>query len=106
MLAAVLALAGLAWGQGAPDAGNPLAGHEVGAVMPDTVIAFTDTLVGVTYSGPVVVEVDGRPVLKITLEPASAPLPRKKWRAADWIVVGVIGAAAAGLGYLAGRAAH
>lgn len=101
LLAVVLALACMAWGQD-----NPLAGHEVEAILPDTVVVFTDTEVGVTYSGPVIVEVDGKPALKITLKPVSASLPRKKWRATDWIIAGAIGAAAAGLGCLVGRAVH
>lgn len=98
VLAALLCLAGLAWGQD-----NPLAGHEIGAVLPDTVFAFTDKLVGVTYSGPVVVEIDGRAALKISLQPASTPMPRRRWGAGDWLAAGLVGIAAAGLGYAIGQ---
>jgi hypothetical protein len=104
VLAAVLALAGFAWGQNAPTGGNPLAGHEVEAILPETVFVFTDAEAGVTYPEPIIIEIDGRPALKITLKPVSAPMPRRKWGAGDWLGAGALAAAAAAIAYLAGQA--
>jgi hypothetical protein len=104
VLAAALALSGIAWGQSEASGGNPLAGHEIEAILPETVFVFTDAEVGVTYPEPIILEIDGRPALKITLKPVSAPMPRRKWKAADWLAAGGLAAAAAAIAYLAGQA--
>lgn len=64
---------------------NPLAGHEVTATMPGLVLVLTDTQAGATWTGPLVLEVDGQPVARVTLPMASAPLPARRWGALDWL---------------------
>ena len=59
----------------APDPPNILAGHEVTAAMPELVLVLTGDLAGVTWSGPLVLAIDGRDSARITLPAASAPLP-------------------------------
>lgn len=103
VLAAVLALAGLAWGQEEAQAPNPLAGLEISAIIPDAIMVWTDTEVGVTWAEPVEVLAEGSIILRIHLKPISAPAPRRKLGASDWLAAGALAALAAAGGYCAGR---
>lgn len=71
---------------------NPLAGHQVEATLPGLVLVVTQDQVGVTWDGPLLLEVDGRPAARIALPAASTALPGA--RALPWWR----GAALAGLG--------
>lgn len=66
---------------------NPLAGHQVEAKMPDAVFVFTDGRAGVTWTGPMILEIDGTPAARITLPPASADLPRTRWTWREWMAL-------------------
>lgn len=89
-----------AWGQAAAAAGNPLEGHEVVAELPGLVLVVTGDQVGVTWTGPLVLLIDGRPTARIQLEPAAAALPGARalpwWRGAA--LAGGVGALGAILG--------
>lgn len=103
VLLAILAFG--AWGQ-AP-AANPLEGHEVTAELPGLVLVVTGDQVGATWTGPLVLLIDGRPAARIQLEPATAPLPSAGalpwWRGAA--LAGSAGALGAVLGALLGAKA-
>jgi hypothetical protein len=89
----ILALLLVALAIGAQDAPNILAGHDVTTVMPDAVFVFGAGKDGVTWTGPLIIEVDGRPVAHVTLPALSAATPRRP----IWPYV-----AAGGLGILLG----
>jgi hypothetical protein len=57
---------------------NILAGHDVTTVMPDAVFVFDATRAGISWTGPIILEIDGRPSAKITLPASSAVMPRKR----------------------------
>jgi hypothetical protein len=72
---------------------NLLEGHEVDIQLPDMVLVTTDALAGITWSGPMILNIDGRPSAKITLPEVSAAFPRRP----IWPYI-----AAGGLGILLG----
>lgn len=72
---------------------NLLAGHEVTADMPDGVLVLEATVAGWTWTGPLIIRIDGRPSAKIVLPTARAAIPHRP----IWPYV-----AAGGLGLLAG----
>lgn len=75
-----IALVGLGEAQEAPQGPNLLAGHEVTVVMPDGVLVLEAGRAGWTWTGPAVLEIDGRPSAKIILPTASvAEPPRPTW---------------------------
>lgn len=82
LLLAILALG--AWAQAT--AANPLEGHQVSAELPGLVLIVTGDQVGATWTGPLVLIIDGRPAARIQLEPVAAALPGASalpwWRAA------------------------
>ena len=100
LLAAILALALFAPLAAEP---NPLDGHEVAAIQPAPILVLTDDTAGVTWAGPVVLTIDGRPAVTVTLEPVSVPLPRRRWGAGDYLVGAGIAVGGAAVGYVAGR---
>jgi hypothetical protein len=108
LVLAVLALAGSAWAQEAASEPGPnlLAGHVVELALPDGVLVVTDTRVGWTWAGKATLSIDGRPSALITLPAASAPIPRRRWGAGDWLAAAGIGLGAAAVagaaGYLVG----
>ncbi|MDD5303077.1 MAG: hypothetical protein PHS14_08195 [Elusimicrobia bacterium] len=112
VLAAVLALAGLAWGQEAP-AGeekppNLLEGHSLELLFPDAVIIIADDRAAWAWAGKAVLSIDGRASALITLPAADAPLPPRKWTGKDTLAAAGIAALAAllagAVGYAAGTA--
>jgi hypothetical protein len=106
VLAAVLALAGLAWGQeAAPELGpNILAGHVVEMALPDGVLVVADDRADWIWAGKATLSIDGRPSALIMLPAASAPLPRRRWGAGDWLAAAGIGLGAAAVAAAAGFA--
>jgi hypothetical protein len=96
----VVLLAAPLLAESAPDAPNILAGHEVTAAMPELVLVVTDGLAGVTWSGPLVLAIDGRDSARIALPAASAPLPPVP-RRPIWPWLAAIGGALLG-GFAAG----
>lgn len=100
LLAAILALALFAPLAAEP---NPLEGREVAAIQPAPVLVLTDDTAGVTWAGPVVLTIDGRPAVTVTLEPVSVPLPRRRWGVRDYLVAAGVAAGAGAAGYVAGR---
>jgi hypothetical protein len=106
LLAVVLVLGTLAYAQEASAVPNILQGHEVTATMPDMVLVVTAARAGITWTGPLVLEVDGRLVAHVTLPMNSAKLPRQPWTFWDWTLA-IGSAAVAGLaGYGLGTALH
>ena len=100
ILALVLLCVGMAAAQAPP---NILEGHEISAVLPDLVLVFTDTQAGITWAGPLVLQIDGRDSARIALPVTSSDLPRRPWTRRDTIKVTVLVIAAAGLGGAVGH---
>jgi hypothetical protein len=107
VLAVVLALALSSWAQeAAPELGpNLLAGHVVELALPAGILVVTDDRAGWTWAGKATLSIDSRPSALITLPATSAPMPRRRWGARDWLVAGGIGLGAAVLAGVAGYAA-
>jgi hypothetical protein len=85
---------------------NPLAGHDVTALVPDAVLTIEAGRAVWTWRGPLTLEIDGRAAALVALPPAEAPLPRRRWGTGDYLVAAGVAVAAgilgAGLGYVAG----
>lgn len=82
---------------------NILSGHEVTAIMPDMVVVTTKNEIGISWTGSLVLAIDGRDSATIVLPVASATLPRRRWTAKDYIItIGVI-IVSSGSGLVAGH---
>lgn len=77
---------------------NILSGHIVESNMPDLVLIITDTEIGTAWTGPLILQIDGKDSAKIILPTAVATLPKRKWVLKDYLITTGVSILSLGLG--------